>query len=78
MDSVPGYNFPVLVERKTGTWVESESEVVGVECPFCGTWAHLAGPMCENPNCGAHLRGVKHTRPNLIIIPRERNLAVAM
>lgn len=78
MDSVPGYNFPVLVERKTGTWVESKSEVVGVECPFCGTWSHLAGPKCLNPHCGANLRGVKHTRPNLIVMRGVRSMAVAM
>lgn len=71
----PEYNLPVLAEKKIGTWVESQKEVIGVECPFCHTWSHLAGSKCVNPRCGANLRGVQHMPPVLLasyIMPEKR------
>ena len=67
MYEFPDYNLPVLTERKKGVWVESQTEAVGVECPFCRTWSHIAGPKCLNNRCGAELHGVKHTRPSMLV-----------
>lgn len=53
-----------LVTGRMGSWVESE--IVGVECPFCKEWSHFMLPRCPNKDCDAILRGLQRRRPALI------------
>ena len=48
----------VIAAGKRGHW--NESEISGVECPFCGEWSALPRPICKNGNCKAELSGINY------------------